>query len=104
MTCCPQVMEARKLSSALSAAHAIAAHMRNWVCGTESGKIVSMDVYSDGDKYGVPEGLIFGFPCTCENGEWSIVDDLYLDSRSKSKIQNNVDELVQERATAGALT
>ena len=60
-----KVMEARKLSSALSAAHATAAHMRDWFFGTPQGTIVSMAVYSDGTHYDVPEGIVFGFPCTC---------------------------------------
>ena len=43
----------------------------DWVTGTD-GDWVSMGVPSDG-SYGVPEGLISGFPCTCADGEYSIV-------------------------------
>lgn len=36
------------------------------------GTWVSMGVYSDG-SYNVPAGLIYSFPVTCKNGEWTIV-------------------------------
>jgi malate dehydrogenase len=55
-----------------------------------------MGVPSDG-SYGVPEGLISGFPCTCENGEWSIVQGLDIDDFSRSKIDASVAELTGER-------
>ncbi len=56
------IIEARGASSAASAANAAIDHMRDWVSGTSDW--VSMGVPSDG-SYGVPEGLISGFPCTC---------------------------------------
>ena len=65
------IIEARGASSAASAANAAIDHMRDWVAGT-GGRWVSMGVPSDG-SYGVPEGLISGFPCTCEDGEYKIV-------------------------------
>ena len=61
------IIEARGASSAASAANAAIDHVRDWVAGTGGGW-VSMGVASDG-SYGVPEGLISGFPCTCEGGE-----------------------------------
>ena len=64
------IIEARGSSSAASAANAAIDHVYDWVNGTEDW--VSMGVASDG-SYGVPEGLICGFPCTCADGEWSIV-------------------------------
>ncbi len=57
-----------------------------------------MGVASDG-SYGVPEGLISGFPCTCEGGEWEIVEGLELDEFSRGKIDASVAELVGERDT-----
>src|SRR5260370_29595336 len=68
------IIEARGASSAGSAASAAIDHMHDWVSGT-NGEWVSMGVASDG-SYGVPEGLISGFPCTCANGSWSIVEGL----------------------------
>ena len=66
------IIEARGSSSAASAANAALDHVRDWALGTAAGDWVSMAVPSDG-SYGVPEGLISGFPCTTKNGVWSIV-------------------------------
>jgi hypothetical protein len=41
--------------------------------GTKEGEFVSMAVISDGKHYGVPAGLVFSFPCTCSNGDYTIV-------------------------------
>ena len=65
------IIEARGASSAASAASAAIDHVRDWVSGTDGGW-ASMGVVSDG-SYGIAEGLICGFPCTCAGGEWSIV-------------------------------
>ena len=59
------VLEARKLSSAMSAAKAIGDHLRDWICGS-NGRWVSMAVNSTGNSYNIPEGLIYSFPVTCE--------------------------------------
>lgn len=64
--------QARGLSSAMSAASSACDHIHDWVNGTPEGTWVSMGVYSDG-SYGQPAGLIYSFPCTCEDGKWSIV-------------------------------
>ncbi|KAK8940968.1 Malate dehydrogenase, cytoplasmic [Platanthera zijinensis] len=66
------IIKARKFSSALSAASSACDHIRDWVLGTPQGTWVSMGVYSDG-SYDVPAGLIYSFPVTCVDGEWSIV-------------------------------
>ncbi|XP_020095792.1 malate dehydrogenase-like isoform X2 [Ananas comosus] len=66
------IIRARKLSSALSAASAACDHMHDWLLGTPKGTWVSMGVCSDG-SYGIPPGLIYSFPVSCEKGEWSIV-------------------------------
>jgi malate dehydrogenase len=94
------VIEARGASSAASAASAAIAHVQDWFTGTGRGW-VSMGVASDG-SYGIPEGLISGFPCTCANGEWSIVDGLEIDAFSRSKIDASVAELIDERETVEA--
>jgi malate dehydrogenase len=59
------IIEARGSSSAASAASAAIDHMRDWIAGSSGW--VSMGVASDG-SYGIPEGLICGFPCTCAPG------------------------------------
>jgi malate dehydrogenase len=96
------IIEARGASSAASAANAAIDHVHDWVSGTPSdgqaSDWVSMGVPSDG-SYGVPEGLISGFPCTCANGEWSIVQGLDIDAFSRAKIDASVAELAGERDT-----
>jgi malate dehydrogenase len=91
------IIEARGASSAASAANAAIDHMRDWISGTD-GEWVSMGVPSDG-SYGIPDGLICGFPCTCDGGEWSIVQELELDDFSRSRIDRSVAELTEERDT-----
>ncbi len=95
------VIEARGASSAASAANAAIEHVRDWVSGT-TGEWVSMGIPSDG-SYGIPDGLICGFPCTCAGGEYRIVDGLEINEFSRSKIDASVAELTGERDTvAGA--
>jgi malate dehydrogenase len=91
------IIEARGASSAASAANAAIDHMRDWLSGT-NGEWVSMGVPSDG-SYGVAEGLISGFPCTCADGAWSIVSDLDIDEFSRARIDASVAELTEERDT-----
>ena len=91
------VIEARGASSAASAASAAIDHVSDWVRGSE-GAWVSMGVASDG-SYGIPEGLICGFPCTCQGGEWAIVQGLDIDPFSREKIEASVAELMSERDT-----
>ncbi len=91
-----KVIEVRGASSAGSAANAAIDHVRDWSRGTPAGDWVSMSVPSDG-SYGVEEGLISGFPCTCENGEWSIVEGLDLNDFSRERIGASVNELKEER-------
>jgi len=91
------IIEARGASSAASAASAAIDHVSDWVKGTGGGW-VSMGVPSDG-SYGIAEGLICGFPCTCEGGEYKIVEGIDLDAFSKEKIDASVLELTEERDT-----
>jgi len=90
------VIKARGSSSAASAANAALEHVRSWVQGTPEGDWVSMAVPSDG-SYGVPEGLISSFPCTCVNGEYKIVQGLDIDAFSRARIDASVAELLEER-------
>lgn len=90
------VIKARGSSSAASAANAALEHVRSWVQGTPEGDWVSMAVPSDG-SYGVPEGLISSFPCTCINGEYKIVQGLDIDAFSRARIDASVAELGEER-------
>ncbi|KYQ93768.1 malate dehydrogenase [Tieghemostelium lacteum] len=93
------VIAARKLSSAASAATAIVCHMRDWLLGTKDGEYVSMAVYSDG-SYNVPKGLIYSFPVTCHNGEWSIVQGLKISDFIQDKLNQTTKELQEEKDLA----
>ena len=93
------IVNARKASSALSAAACACDHVRNWILGTPEGDWVSMAVVSDG-SYGIPEGLVYSFPVTCAKGEWSIVQGLDLNKRTREMMRASVDELQEERETA----
>jgi malate dehydrogenase len=96
------IIEARGASSAASAANAALDHVRDWALGSPAGDWVSMAVPSDG-SYGVPEGLISGFPCTTKNGTWSIVPGLDIDDFSRSRIDASVAELGEERDAVAEL-
>jgi len=93
------VLAARKLSSAMSAAKAIGDHLRDWVCGS-SGRWVSMAVNSTGNKYNVPEGLIYSFPVTCQDGSWTIVENVSVSAFSREKLDATATELSEEKAFA----
>ncbi|CAL5331362.1 unnamed protein product [Camellia sinensis] len=93
------IIQARKLSSALSAASSACDHIRDWVLGTPKGTWVSMGVYSDG-SYGIQPGLIYSFPVTCENGDWSIVQGLKIDEFSRGKMDATAKELMEEKSLA----
>jgi malate dehydrogenase len=90
------IIKARGASSAASAANAAIDHMRTWAQGTEGDDWVSMGVYSDG-SYGIDKGLIYSFPCRCENGEWSIVQGLEVGEFSQAKMGATETELREER-------
>lgn len=96
------IIEARGLSSAASAANAAVDHMRDWFLGSR-GEWVTMGVPSDG-SYGIPEGVIYGFPCVTEGGDYKIVQGLDIDAFSREKMNATLKELEEERsAVAGML-
>lgn len=90
------IIEARGLSSAASAANAAIDHVRDWLLGS-NGKWVTMGIPSDG-SYGIPEGVMYGFPVTTQNGEYSIVRDLPIDDFSRERMNKTLAELEEERA------
>src|SRR5215208_2318250 len=90
------IIEARGASSAASAANAAIDHVRDWVQGTPEGDWVSMAVPSDG-SYGVEEGLISSFACTCSGGEWTVVEGLEVNDFARERIERTVNELKEER-------
>lgn len=96
------IIEARGASSAASAASAAIDHVHTWVHGTPAGDWVSSSVPSDG-SYGIPEGLIFSFPCTAADGQWQIVSGLEINDFSRRMIDASVAELVAERDAVRSL-
>jgi malate dehydrogenase len=97
-----EIIDARGASSAASAANAAIDHIRSWHLGTPDGDWVSMAVPSDG-SYGVPEGIISSFPCTCAGGEYSIVQGLEINDFSRARIDASAAELVEERDAVAEL-
>jgi malate dehydrogenase len=94
------IIDARGLSSAASAANAAIDHVRDWVLG--STEWVSMGVPSDG-SYGIPEGIIFGYPCTTANGQYTIVKGIEHNDFAKGKIAATHKELTEEAAAIAHL-
>ncbi len=90
------IIEARGSSSAASAANAAIDHIRDWMGATAEGDWVSMAVPSDG-SYGVPEGILSGFPVTTAGGDYTIVAGLEIDDFSRARIDASAAELVEER-------
>ena len=87
------IIEARGASSAASAANAAVGHVRDWVLGSDDW--VTMGVPSDG-SYGIPKGIVFGFPCECKNGTYKIVQGIEIDAYSQEKINKTLKELTDE--------
>jgi len=94
-----EIIAARGLSSAASAANAACDHMHDWVLGTLPNEVVSMAVVSDG-SYGVPRGLIYSFPVTCKDGKYEIVQGYKVNEFSQQKMDATTKELIEERDAA----
>jgi malate dehydrogenase len=90
------IIAARGVSSAASAANAAIDHMRDWVMGT-NGKWVTMGIASNGE-YDIPKDTLFGFPVTCANGEYKMVEGLAIDAFSQEYINKTLKELQEEQA------
>ena len=90
------IIAARGVSSAASAANAAIDHMRDWALGT-GGRWVTMGIPSDG-QYGIPNDVMFGFPVTCEAGNYHLVEGLPVDAFSQQCIDKTLKELLDEQA------
>ena len=90
------IIEARGLSSAASAANAAICHVRDWVHGTRDGDWVTMGVPSDG-SYGIPEGVIYGYPVTCKGGRYEVVKGIEISEFSRKRMDATLKELHEER-------
>ena len=97
------IIEKRGLSSAISAASGALDHVKTFVRGTPAGDWTSAAVVSNGE-YGVPPGLVFGYPLTVTaSADWKVVEGLQLDAFGRAKFQKTLDELLAEQADAKAL-
>jgi malate dehydrogenase len=90
------IINARGASSAASAANAAIDHMRTWALGTATNDWTSMGILSTG-AYGVPDGLIYSFPCVCINGVYSVVEAVSVGDFSRSRLDATAQELSEER-------
>jgi malate dehydrogenase len=90
------IIEARGSSSAASAASATIDAARDWLRGSPGDSWVSMAVASDG-SYGVPEGLVYSYPVTTRDGDWTIVEGLEINDFSRTRMDATAAELVEER-------
>ncbi len=81
------IIKARGQSSAASAASAAIDHIRDWV---------SMGVPSDG-SYGIPAGVIYGYPVTCKDGDYQIAQGLSINDFSRARMDATHKELLEER-------
>ena len=91
------IIKARGASSAASAASAAIDHMHSWALGTAEGDWVSMGIPSDG-SYGIAPGVIYGYPVTCRNGKYEIVQGLEIGEFSRARLDATDKELREERA------
>ncbi len=91
-----EIIKARGLSSAASAASAAIDHMRDWELGNSQDDWLSMAIPSDG-SYGISEGIMFSYPILSSGGDYSIVQGLDLDEFSLESIKASEKELLEER-------
>ena len=96
------IIKARGASSAASAASAAIDHVRDWMLGSPAGKWISMAVASDG-SYGIEEGVVYSYPVTCEQGNYSIVQDLEISDDCRNRMDASHEELLEERSGVAEL-
>jgi malate dehydrogenase len=91
------VIKARGLSSAMSAANGAIDHVKTLIRGTAPGDWTSAATISKGE-YGVPAGLVFGYPCTADGkGSYTVVEGLKLDAFGEAKFKATLNELLEEQ-------
>ena len=91
------IIDTTKVSSSFSAANGAIDHVKTLVRGTAAGDWSSAAIVSKGE-YGVPPGLVFGYPCTSAgDGNWKVVEGLTFDEFGQQKFKKSLDELLQEQ-------
>ncbi|MGL5986804.1 MAG: hypothetical protein ACRCZ5_08015, partial [Burkholderiales bacterium] len=96
------IIKARGLSSAASAANAAIEHIRDWVLGTPEDDWVTMGIPSDG-SYGIPAGTMYGFPVTCKDGKYTIVQGIEISEFSRTRMDATLKELQEESGAVAHL-
>jgi len=96
------IIDARGASSAASAASAAVDHVHDWVLGTPAGNWVSMGVPAD-RSYGIPEGVLYGYPVTCKGGRYEIVKGIEISAFSRARMDATLKELVEERDAVSSM-
>jgi malate dehydrogenase len=96
------IIEARGASSAASAANAAIDHVHDWIHGTPNGDWISMGIPSDG-SYGIPAGVIYGYPVTCRDGAYEIVQGIDISPFSRARMDATYKELIEERDAVQSL-
>ena len=91
-----EIIDARGLSSAASAGNAALSHMRSWFQG-HSHDWISFGAWSNGNSYGIPEGLFYSFPVTVANKAWSVVNGLQITPEQRVRMDKTAQELLDER-------
>ena len=91
-----EIIKARGLSSAASAASAAIDHVKDWTLGSAKNDWISMAVPSDG-SYEVAKGIVYSFPVVCANGSYEIVQGLDINTFSQNSMKITEAELLEER-------
>ena len=97
-----EIIAARGVSSAASAAQAVVDHMHDWILGTQPGEVVSMGILSDG-SYGIEKGIFYSFPVRCDYGRYQIVQKLQISDWSREMMKATEAELLEEKAAVNHL-
>jgi malate dehydrogenase len=91
-----EIIKARGLSSAASAANAVVDGIYHMTHETKAGETYSMALVSSG-QYGVDKGLVFSFPCRTENGKLVVIEGIEHNDFGKEKFHVTLEELRSER-------
>jgi malate dehydrogenase len=94
-----EIIKSRGQSSAASAANAVVDTVRNITQPTGEQFSAAIPAPGDGSGYGVPEGLVFGYPLRATGpGRVSIVQGVEHGEWAQGRIDATRDELLEERS------
>jgi malate dehydrogenase len=94
-----EIIAARGKSSAGSAANAVIDAIKSLFQPTPAGQWFSSAICTDRNPYGLPEDLIFSFPCrSIGDGLYEIVPGLIWNDFLRAKIEVTLNELLEEKA------